>query len=119
MVDLSWTGFVVWGINLLSLFLIRRIRGVGLITSAAISGWLAALIGMIILYPKKIFFLSFLSVTSALYFAVAVIIIILLVVSYGSSISNRQGILGNIGFAVTRTGWFIGGVVGFLCAVIK
>lgn len=119
MVDLSWTGFVVWGINALLFFMLQKTNNIGPKMSGAISGWISALIGIFILYSRKVSFMSILSVSSSLYIGISVAVVLVFLYFYASNVRNRSGFFGNVGYFLTRTGWVIGFIMGLLCAVIK
>lgn len=119
MAALNAIGLLVWGVNAALFFLLKRIRNIGSAMSAAISGWIAALVGVYILYQKKIPLLSFLTVSDALVFGIIVALLVIFLFYYASHVRNRMGILGDIGYWTTRIGWFIGGVMGFLVSSIQ
>jgi hypothetical protein len=85
----------------------------------AIAGWVSFIIGLLVLNLKDLEVLSFLTARFVLYTSVTVLIILVYIYAYASKISNRKGLFGKVGFYLTRTGWFVGFVIGLICAIIK
>lgn len=117
MVEFSFLGGIVIATNLLLTILLQAMKGIGLKRSAAISGWVSLIVGLIILVIDK--GVQFVSSALALILGLVVVFAILFIILPALMPHAHLTVFRYPVKFFTKSGYFIGYAMGVILGLLK
>jgi membrane associated rhomboid family serine protease len=114
----SWFGVGVVLLNIILTFFVSNMRRINAARGAGISGWVSALIGVLILVYNQTSIASGLSATIALVMGIISIFAILSIIAPALSPHLNIGLFRHVSKTARIGGWFIGYIVGIIVGVL-
>ena len=118
MVYFNWFGLVVIILNFILTFLVSRMRRIGVNRGAGISGWISALIGVLILVFYKTPLVAGVSASIALMMGIISIFAILFIIIPALSPHMNLGPFRYVSKSSRLVGWVIGYITAILVGVL-
>lgn len=114
----NWFGAGIIILNIILTFLVSRMRRIGIDRGAGISGWISALIGVLILVFYKAPLFASISASIGLVMGIISIFAIICIIIPALSPNMNLGPFRHISRFSRIAGWFIGYIVGILVGVL-
>ena len=109
MIDaINWFGGGIFVLNLILTYVLSKMRRIGLSRSAAISGWVSALVGVLVLLYSHPSLSSLISTSLALVMGIIAIFAILFIILPALSPNMNLGLFRHVARYSLMVGWLIG-----------